>query len=217
MKPYLSLLSLCLVCLMFSCHTEELSIEELADQNYFVVTEYSIPQNTSSRSNQEDYCFTVDLIAGQNMYAGTVTVSKTETDLILTYNTFGYWTIGTTHVSIGDCNEEWVPLTGSGNPKIGKFSHTEPHSEEINRVVYQISLEVLPDDTDLYCFAAHAEVEGPDGEETAWAGGIDNDGGSGGIGRAIASSNYPYGYTIKEFEGRSWATYIEALQSACDN
>jgi len=216
MKLYLRLLSVFLLCMIFSCSNEDLRTEELTDQNYFVVTEYSIPQNTSSRSAQEDYCFTVDLIAGQNMYAGTVTVSRTETDLILTYNTFGYWTIGTTHVSIGDCNEEWVPLTGSGNPKIGKFSHTEPHSEEINRVVYQIDLEILPDYTDLYCFAAHAEVEGPDGEETAWAGDMNDDGGSGGIGRVVTSSSSRNGYTVKEFGGRSWATYIEALQSACD-
>jgi len=215
MKHYLSLLSLFFLCLVLSCNNDELSTEEIIDQNYFVVTEYSIPQNASNRSIQEDYCFTVDLIAGQNMFAGTVTVSRTETDLILTYNTFGNWTIGTTHVSIGDCNEEWVPLTGSGNPKIGKFSHTEPHSEEINRVVYQIDLEVLPDNTDLYCFAAHAEVEGPDGEETAWAGGNGDDGGNGGIGRVVTSSYSRYGYTVKEFEGRSWATYIEALQSAC--
>ena len=63
--------------------------------------------------------------------------------------------------------------------------------------------------SDLFCFAAHAEVNGPDGEETAWAGG-DNDGG-GLIGR---SSTYP-GYTVRDFGGRSWATYIEALLSTC--
>ncbi|WP_299120909.1 hypothetical protein [uncultured Winogradskyella sp.] len=207
------LLSLLIISIIFSCSDKE-PIEDAAYQNYFAVTEYSIPENLSSRpSTSADYCFTVDLIAGQNMYAGTVTISKTETDLILTYNTYGAWTIGTTHVSIGDCNEEWVPLTGSGNPKIGKFGHTEPHSENINRVVYEISLDVLPDYTDLYCFAAHAEVEGPNGEETAWAGG--DNGGIGGIGRSATSTNSQYGYTVKEFEGRSWATYIEAYQWAC--
>lgn len=208
MKTNLRLLSVLCLSILFSCNTEQLK-EDSVEQDYFKVTEYTVTETDSNRASQIEYCFNVDLIAGQHIYVGSLGVTKSETDLILTYTTITDWTIGVTHVSIGDCNEQWVPTTRSGNPKIGKFGHTEPHSADINRVVYHISLDALPENSDLFCFAAHAEVNGPDGEETAWAGG-DNDGG-GLIGR---SSTYP-GYTVRDFGGRSWATYIEALLSTC--
>lgn len=213
MKIKSNLLYFLCLSLLFSCGTEQMERESI-ETTYFRVSEYTIDHGTTGRDDQEGTpCFSVDLIAGQHMYAGEVAVSKTETDLILTYTTIPNWTIGVTHVSIGDCNEEWVPTTGSGNPKIGKFGHTEPHSADINKVVYEISLDVLPTYTDLYCFAAHAEVMGPNGEETAWAGGDDVVIG----GRSSSrTANAQYPYTVKEFSGRSWATYIEAYQSACN-
>ena len=220
MKIKLHLLGLLGLILLFSCNSEQLE-DVSVEQNYFKVSEFTVDNNTTSRVAQvESSCYTVDLIAGQHMNIGSVAVSKTDTDLILTYTTIPGWTIGVTHVSIGDCNEEWAPTTGSGNPKIGKFGHTEPHSADINKVVYQISLETLPSYTDMYCFAAHAEVEGPEGEETAWAGGDntddDDDNGDGGGGTPSRIANAQNPYTVMEFPGRSWATYIQALQSACD-
>ncbi len=101
--------------------------------------------------------------------------------------------IDLTHLSIGDC-EQSIPTTGSGNPKVGKFEHTEPHSADTNKVIYMIDLEAMiaeHDIEDLYCFAAHAEVTGPDSEETAWAEGTG-------------------------FDGNNWAMYVEALLSECD-
>lgn len=188
--------------LFFSCDTDQLNPDTSIEQNYFLVSEYNVDKNVQSRASLDDPCIVVDLIAGQNTVVGTVTIDRTETDLVLIYTTNLDWEINLTHLSIGDCNEQWVPTTGSGNPKIGKFEHTQPHSTNINEVVYHISLDVLPDYTDLYCFAAHAEVTGPTGGETAWAGNI--------------SGEETEGYTVRDFEGRSWATYIEAEKSACD-
>lgn len=206
--------------IFFGCETEQ--YEQESEQSYFEVSEFIINHSTSSRValNNEASCFTLDLIAGRHMLAGSVSISKTDTDLILTYTMQPNWIIGVTHVSIGDCDEEWVPTTGSGNPKIGKFSHTEPHSQDVNKVVYQISLDVLPENKDQFCFAAHAEVYGPDGEETAWAGALDDndddsdDDSGGGVFR---TSNFENGYNVVPFSGRSWAMYIEALQSFCTN
>jgi len=80
-----------------------------------------------------------------------------------------------------------MPTNGSGNPMIGHFEHSESHSEGTTEVVYLIDLDALEE---YFCFAAHAEVTGPTGGETAWAEGT-------------------------EFEGNSWAMFVEAQLSDC--
>ena len=109
-------------------------------------------------------------------------------NLIITYTTNGDWTIDATHLSIGGCDDGSIPTTGSGNPKIGKFEYHSTHSDGVNQVTYTISLDTILDE---YCFAAHAEVTGPTGGETAWAEGT-------------------------EFPGNSWAMFVEANLSDCD-
>jgi len=209
MKTYLRLLSFLCLSILLSCNTEQLNDDSI-EQNYFKVFEYTMHDNSDlTKSSQfNEYCYSVDLMAGQNIYVGALGVTKTETDLIVTYATTSGWTIDETHINVGDCSDGWAPTTRSGNPKIGKFDHKEPHSVEINRVVYQISLEAIPEGSDLYCLAAHAVVLGPNGEETAWAGG-DDEGGS--MGRSSKNN----GYTVMEFSGSSWATYIASYLSSC--
>jgi hypothetical protein len=211
MKIYFRLLGFLCLGIIFSCNSEPIKDDSI-QENYFRVTEFKKEQNNLNIYIDVEFCFNVDLIAGQHTTIGSLGVTISDKDLILTYTTISDWTIGTTHISIGDCKDQWVPITRSGNPKIGKFEHTEPHSAAVNRVVYHISLDALPEGSDLYCFAAHAEVNGPDGEETAWAGGDDDEGGAF-RGRDLVNN----GYTVKDFSGRSWATYVEALLSVCDD
>ena len=130
---------------------------------------------------------TTNLIAGQNMVAGTVSVDSDGQTLTITYTTNSDWTIDATHLSIGNCDEQWVPTTGSGNPKVGKFEHSASHPDGTTTVTYYLDQSVLNEN---YCFAAHAEVSGPS-NETAWAEGLD-------------------------FDGNSWAMYVEAFLSDCD-
>ena len=145
-------------------------------------------QTTVDLDNLGEECVTVRLIAGQHHDAGSVTVYNDGENLIIIYSTNDDWTIDLTHLSVGNCDDEdWVPLTGSGNPKIGQFEFTEPYSVSDNEVVYVIPLADLDD---YYCFAAHAEVQGPTGGETAWAEGT-------------------------EFSGNSWAMFVEGLLSNC--
>ena len=188
MKKITYLLSALILVVFASCETENIieSSQSLKNPN-FRVTDATV-DNSTSRASLEDPCMTVNLIAGQNHIAGVVTVDTDGENLIITYSTNEDWTIDLTHLSIGNCDEQWVPTTGSGNPKVGHFEHTEPHSAGTNEVVYMISLEALNNE---YCFAAHAEVDGPTGGETAWAEGTD-------------------------FEGNSWAMYVEALLSDCE-
>ncbi|WP_460220574.1 hypothetical protein [Psychroserpens sp. MEBiC05023] len=125
----------------------------------------------------DDPCYTTTLFAGQHNDAGIVTVDIDGDNLIVTFSSNGDWTIELTHLALGNCDEDWVPLTGSGNPQIGQFEYTEPFSITPYEVVYVLSLEDLDLDEN-FCFAAHAEVDGPTGGETAWAEGTQFDGNS---------------------------------------
>jgi hypothetical protein len=170
--------------LFFGCNTEVLEIEEqtLDDNVNYEVSETIISGDESSTNDSDDeYCFSTKLIAGQHHEAGMVTITVTEDQLIITYTTNGDWTIDATHLSIGGCNDGSIPTNGSGNPQIGHFEYHSEHSDGVNQVTYTFDLDDIPDQ---FCFAAHAEVNGPTGEETAWAEG-------------------------EEFSGNSWAMYVE--------
>ena len=190
MKKFTLILSAILLATVFSCSTENIIEEEThttkLDPNFRVTA--SKIDRAFQRASLDEPCMSTNLIAGQNHIAGTVSVDNDGVNLIITYSTNDDWTIDLTHFSIGNCDEQWVPTTGSGNPKVGQFEHTEPHSTGTNEVVYLISLDALSEE---YCFAAHAEVQGPTGGETAWAEG-------------------------PGFDGNSWAMYVEALLSDCE-
>ena len=189
MKKFTIIPLLISITFILSCSTEKLENSELQsvkDPN-FRVSESTV-NRLSARVSLDESCMSTRLMAGQHHEAGTVSVDNDGENLIITYSTDPDWTINLTHLSIGNCDEQWVPTTGSGNPKVGKFEHKEPHSTGTNKVVYMISLDALDE---YYCFAAHAEVTGPTGGETAWAEGTD-------------------------FDGNNWAMYVEALLSDCD-
>lgn len=198
MKNFPILIALLFAVLFFSCNKdtiEDVDFQEFNDPN-FRVSESTIKNNFLARTSSEEPCFTTNLIAGQDFEnpIGTVTIDSDDVNIILTYDTSeSGWTIELTHMSIGDCTQS-IPTTGSGNPKVGKFEHTEPHSADTNHVVYMIDINALIAEhelEDIYCFAAHAEVTGPDSEETAWAEG-------------------------PGFSGNSWAMYVQANLSDCD-
>ncbi len=173
--------------LMLSCSPEQIEDDSL-NPNFRVIdaTIRNIEQH--NRNAGDDHCLTTNLIAGQHHIAGTITVDIDGDDLIITYTTNSDWTIGATHLSIGNCDEQTIPTTGSGNPKVGHFEHSTTHNDGTNQVIYILDAFVLDNN---YCFAAHAEVFGPTGGETAWAEGED-------------------------FPGNNWAMYVSALLSDCD-
>lgn len=180
-----------IILVLFSCSSESITNnnqEELRLNPNFRVSEFVKTGNNMSRASLDEPCMTTNLIAGQNHIAGTVSVDVDGDNLIITYSTNSDWSIDATHLSIGNCAEQTIPTTGSGNPKIGHFEHSTNHSSGVNEVVYMIDKSALDEN---YCFAAHAEVVGPTGGETAWAEG-------------------------PEFDGNSWAMYVEALLSDCD-
>jgi hypothetical protein len=185
MKKFNLLTIFLFVCILMGCSQQEISKDEQFQERKKDIK--ILPAETTPETNHEDHCVYTHLIAGQHHVAGSVTVDLVGENLFITFSTNGDWTIGTTHLSIGNCDEDWVPLNGGGNPQIGHFEYTEPFSYSPHEVVYVIPVAGLDDN---YCFAAHAEVEGPSGGETAWAEGA-------------------------EFSGRSWAMFVESFLSDC--
>ncbi len=186
--PYLIYL---LLLTTLSCSIEDVNQEDPfnLDANFRTFQYSEKDVNLNSARNVITFCTETNLIAGQNYIAGTVNVQLDGDDLVITYTTNSDWTIHATHLSIGNCDEQSIPTNGGGNPKVGHFEHSTENDNGTVSVVYILDASVLDDN---YCFAAHAEVSGPTGGETAWAEGIN-------------------------FEGNNWAMYVEALLSDCEN
>lgn len=110
---------------------------------------------------------TVDLIAGQNIDVGSVTVTLDGDTVIVTYETDGDWSIDETHLFVGDLAD--LPTNGGGNPRIGHFPHNESHTAGTTTVIVS-TIELLPGECAYV--AAHAVVGNSSGqEETAWGDG----------------------------------------------
>lgn len=184
MKKLTTLVVICFL-VFVGCTNEQLEDDQLKKAK--PKQTQIVQSNDAPDSDNGEHCVYTQLIAGQHHSAGSVTIDVVGDNLVVTYTTNGDWTIGTTHLSIGVCDEDWVPTNGSGNPQIGHFEFTEPYSATDHEVVYIIPITEVGDN---YCFAAHAEVQGPTGGETAWAEG-------------------------NEFSGNSWAMYSEFDLSTC--
>ena len=118
-----------------------------------------------------------ELVAGQNIVVGTVTVSNDAENLYVIYKTDDEWKITETHLAVAD-SLEGIPQTKKGNPIPGKFPYSSNHDPAVTECTYTIPLENLGAEL---CIAAHAKVEKQiDGviiqEETAWGYGDDFDG-----------------------------------------
>lgn len=189
MKKFTFLIGSLIVLTFSSCNLEPVSEME-SDQ---LSKSLKNPKNNDDQTDNDDdlndgtHCAVVRLMAGQHYEAGIITVDNDGQNLIITYSTNSDWVINATHLSIIDCNEESFPTTNAGNPKIGHFEYSDTFENGVYEVVYKIPLSEV---SATYCFAAHAEVTGPEGGETAWGKG-------------------------NEFGGKSWAMYVEAELIDC--
>ena len=123
----------------------------------------------------------IPLIAGQHIEVGTITVTNTETSIVIVYETTGGWGITETHVDVA-VDYSGLHTTGSGNPKPGKFDQQTSHPQPVMKVTHVIDDLEWSVGMEIY-IATHAVVVSQQGEETAWAGDL-------------------------EFPGRNWATYF---------
>ena len=139
---------------------------------------------------------TVDLLAGQNILAGSVTftVDTNEETLTVTYTTQDDWELTEVHLWVGlDLDD--MPTNRAGNPQIGRFPFANDELDGVTSYSFVLSAADFADvdfaelcDETVHA-AAHAVLQRPNGDdgyqtETGWADGS----------------------PIRE--GGSWATYV---------
>jgi len=113
---------------------------------------------TMAVAHTEDGPLTVDLLAGQDMDVGDVSVWNDGSLLYVKYEiTKPFWCLTETHLDI-QTDPLSFPLTKKGNPIPGQFAYNDEHNC-IRSFTYQIPLTWDPGTT-VY-IAAHAAVEGP--------------------------------------------------------
>lgn len=139
-----------------------------------VVTTPSTPSTPCGQAQVQN------LMAGQFINSGNVTVTNDATNLYVTYNTVNGWEIQKTHLYVGDCDS--IP-NKNGNPKIGLFPYQTSNNPRVTSFTYTIALSSLNGKA-CYCIAAHAEVVLVDGSgnviqsETGWGQGVSQGGNS---------------------------------------
>ncbi len=95
----------------------------------------------------------IDLIAGQTINAGKITLFNDGINLTVTFSTTGGWVLDETHLFAGDC--AYIPLNSSCNPQFGLFPFNNTHSPSATSFTYQIPVTSLDS---CFCFVAHASV-----------------------------------------------------------
>ncbi len=123
-KIYTYLFSACILFGAVSCQTEPLNTNE-----NLTTAKSSNSKSAAVAELQWDDCSTkatqVDLLAGQNMLVGNVTIESDGINYTITYNiTDGGWCLTQTHLSVGVSPSDF-PHTKSGNPKVGNFEYGE--------------------------------------------------------------------------------------------
>jgi len=113
--------------------------------------------------------FVTDLIAGQTIDVGDVSVWNDGTHLYVKYATTGDWCLTGTHLHVATTLAE-IPQTKKGNPIPGHFKYNMSHGPCTTEYTYAIDLDGWGPTTELYV-AAHAGVCGP-GEEPVFAQGL---------------------------------------------
>ena len=124
---------------------------------------------------QECETFTFELIAGQNIDAGDISVTNDADNLTITITTQDGWSLSETHVSVQD-SEDDIPQNKKGNPIPGHFEYSETHDPNVESYEIVIPLDDLPGNDGSRTIAVHAVVQQVENgevvaEETAWGDG----------------------------------------------
>ncbi len=101
-----------------------------------------------------------DLIAGQNMLAGTVKVWNDTDTLFVEYSLFGDWMMDEAHVGV------WDVQPGPKDGKPGRFDNKEEFDPAVNYWLFEISLDNFADKSALFIATHAATTNG----ETIWGG-----------------------------------------------
>lgn len=98
--------------------------------------------------------YVTDLLAGQNMDAGNVTIYNTQDSLYIFVETSGNWRLTSTKIYVGTL--AGMPQTSTGNPKVGQFPYKKNFSPSATSSLTVISLSGLPA---CYIVAVHVDLQ----------------------------------------------------------
>ncbi len=145
MKPIINafLMAVCIT-VFFSCKKEIVS-------SNVVETTYDNPDGYSGSACPAT---TVKFIAGQNIDAGTVTVTNDFDFIYVTYNTANGYVLQETHLYVGDCSS--IPVNKQGNPVPGQFPFKTTHTN-ITSFTYKVPVSTIALGS-CGCIASHAAV-----------------------------------------------------------
>lgn len=136
----------------------------------------------------------VDIMAGQSIYAGSISVENDLTNLYVTYTTTTNWFLKEVHLYVG--TYAGIP-SKNGNPTPGKFPYKASFSASKSTHTFTIPLSnIVRDANGCMYIAAHSSlkkvVNGTTVQtETGWAGDLD-------------------------FPGANWATYFQYCTRTCE-
>lgn len=183
-----------------SCEQEDQISSFKSDEHSILIDKNaSLPLQTRSVTNeevQEKSCgnpIEVTLYAGQHIEVGKISITNSETKLLVTYDVSGSnWWLSETHLFAGDINE--APFTNSGNPQIGKFpSHGT--DELTQQYTHWVSLDHINEPISII---AHAVVvQKQNGQTTA--------------------TETAFGEGSTEFTGNRWGWIIDYKLQNCDD
>jgi hypothetical protein len=148
-------------------------------------------RDTSDREDGFCEATTVDLLAGQTINAGTVTVINDNDYIYVTYTTANGYTLKQTHLYVGGC--ALIPVNNAGNPVPGQFPYKATHNNATSYTV-TVPISAIPAGS-CGCIAAHAAVQKLNAagqvidSQTGWGNGtlINPDGGNWGMKFAYCS------------------------------
>ena len=96
----------------------------------FLATPLVVVFSQIATAHTETDPFVTDLIAGQTIDAGDVSVWNDGTHLFVRFETTGDWAIRSTHLHVATALED-IPQTKKGLPKQGRFDYNTPHDPPV--------------------------------------------------------------------------------------
>lgn len=170
--------------------TKTLNTDDLLPADADPMLQVEILDNSVLIAADEGPRKSVDLIAGQHIEVGSVSVALEDLvgnddvvdTLSVTYDTQDGWYLQETHLFVATLEEPDMPANKKGNPKIGNFPYVSGNVYDTTKTV-EIPLDEFGDLEGMLCesgmsvnldaeMAAHASVLNDSlGQETAWADG----------------------------------------------
>ena len=148
-KSFFSMLGMAALTAFIACSCSN----ELASIENETVT---VSQTRSADASNVVFCgtqTTVDLIAGQNTVAGTVTVGNDKENLYVTYTATGEWKLASLHLYVGAAG--LIPVNNGGNPVPGKFPYQTLFDVLASTYTFVIPMK---EEMQSVCIAAQADL-----------------------------------------------------------